>query len=194
MTATFRFLCVFCTFALGTALGTEIAGVKLDDKIQIAPNTPELVLNGAGVRTRIIVKVYVAGLYLPEKKGAATEVLALSGAKRMSLAMLRDLTAQQFAEALTEGFNANNAPPDQERYKAQLADLIGIMTSLGQVKKGDMIALEYIPELGLRVRVNGAEQGKPIADEGFYRALLKVWLGDKPVDSDLKRALLGQGS
>jgi len=174
------------------ALAAEIAGVKLEDKIRIAPNAPELILNGAGVRTRIILKVYVAGLYLPEKKGTTADVLALGGAKRIAMAMLRDLTAQQLTGALNDGFSANNAPADQDRYKAPLAELTAIMNALGEAKKGDVIALDYVPDVGTRVLLNGVEKGKPIADEGFYRALLKVWLGDRPVDSDLKKGLLGQ--
>ena len=67
------------------------------------------------------------------------------------------------------------------------------MTALGQAKSGEVIALDFVPDSGTRVLVNGAAKGKPIPDEGFYRAILKVWLGDKPVDADLKRGLLGQG-
>ncbi len=175
------------------ALAAEVAGVKLDDRVTIAPNAPELVLNGAGVRTRFFVKVYVGALYLPGKRTSAADVLALPGAKRMTLVMLRDLTAQQLADALNEGFAANNPPPDQERYKAQLAELLGIMNALGQAKQGEIIALDYLPDSGTRVVVNGQAKGKPIPDEGFYRAILKIWLGDKPVDADLKKGLLGQG-
>ncbi len=175
------------------ALAAEVAGVKLDDRVMIAPNAPELVLNGAGVRTRFFVKVYVGALYLPEKKSSAADVLALSGAKRMTLAMLRDLTAQQLADALNEGFAANNPPPDQERYKGQLAELLAVMNALGQAKQGEIIALDYLPDSGTRVVVNGQAKGKPLPDEGFYRAILKIWLGDKPVDADLKKGLLGQG-
>ena len=174
------------------ALAVEVAGVKLDDKVQVAPDTPALMLNGAGIRTRFFVKVYVGALYLPERKTAAADVLALGGAKRMSLAMLRDLTAQQLTDALNEGFAANNPPADQERYKGQLAELLAVMTSLGQAKAGEVVALDFVPGSGTRVLVNGAAKGKPIPDEGFYRAILKIWLGDKPVDADLKRALLGQ--
>jgi hypothetical protein len=170
------------------ALAAEVAGVKLDDKVRIAPNAPELVLNGAGIRTRFFVKVYVGALYLPEKKTAAADVLALGGPKRVSLAMLRDLTAQQLADALNEGFAANNPPA----YKAQLAELLAVMNSLGSAKSGEVIALDFVPDSGTRVLVNGAAKGKPIPDEGFYRAILRVWLGDKPVDADLKRGLLGQ--
>jgi len=175
------------------AFAVELAGVKLDDKVRIAPDTPELVLNGAGVRTRFFVKVYVGALYLPEKKTTAADVLAAAGAKRMQLGMLRDLTAQQLADALNEGFAANNPPADQERYKGQLAELLATMNALGAAKAGEAIALDFVPASGTRVLVNGAPKGKPIPDEGFYRAILRVWLGDRPVDADLKRALLGQG-
>jgi hypothetical protein len=178
---------------VSAAPAAELAGVKLDDKVRIAPNAPELVLNGAGIRTRFFVKVYVGALYLPEKKTAAADVLALGGAKRMHLAMLRDLTAQQLADALNEGFAANNSPADQERYKGELAELLATMNALGAAKSGEAIALDYVPDSGTRVLVNGAPKGKPIPDEGFYRAILRVWLGDKPVDADLKRGLLGQG-
>ena len=39
--------------------------------------------------------------------------------------------------------------------------------------------------------VNGKPAGKPISGEDFYRALLRIWLGDKPVQEDLKKSLLG---
>ena len=53
------------------------------------------------------------------------------------------------------------------------------------------IALDWQPASGTALLVNGAPQGKPIAGEDFYRALLRIWLGDKPVQDDLKKALLG---
>jgi len=179
-------------FPLAVA-AAEVAGVKLEDKVRIAPNAPELVLNGAGVRTRFVVKVYVAGLYLPEKKSVPADVLALGGPKRVAMTMLRDVTAQQLSDALTDGFAANNAPADQDRYKTQLGELTAIMASLGAAKKGDVVAFDYLPDVGTRVLLNGEAKGKPIPEEGFYRGVLRVWLGDKPADADLKKGLLGQG-
>jgi long-chain acyl-CoA synthetase len=117
----------------------EVAGVKLDDKVRVAPNAPELALNGAGVRTRFFLKVYVGALYLTEKKTAAADVLALGGPKRVAMSMLRDLTAQQLSDALNDGFKANNPPTDEERYKAQLGELTAIMNSLGTTKTGDAL-------------------------------------------------------
>jgi hypothetical protein len=175
------------------SLAAEVAGVKLDDRTRIDAAGPELVLNGAGVRTRFVVKVYVGALYLTEKKSAAADAIALGGPKRVSIAMLRDVGAQQFSEALSDGFRANNSAADVERLKGPLDELIGIMNALGEAKKGNLIALDFVPGTGTRILVNGEAKGKPIAGDDFYRALLRVWLGDKPVDADLKKGMLGQG-
>ena len=54
------------------------------------------------------------------------------------------------------------------------------------------ILLDFLPDSGTGLVVNGQARGKPIAGDDFYRALLRIWLGDKPVDGDLKRGMLGQ--
>jgi hypothetical protein len=175
------------------ALAAEVGGVRLDDRTKVDAGGPDLVLNGAGIRTRFVVKVYVAGLYLTEKKAAAADAVALGGPKRVSITMLRDVGAQQFNEALVEGFRANNSAADVERMKGPLDELGAIMNALGEAKKGRVIALDFVPGAGTRVLVDGATKGKPIPGDDFYRGLLRIWLGDKPVDADLKKAMLGQG-
>ena len=186
LTATFL-VCV-----LTASQAAEVAGVKLEDRLRLAPGGPELVLNGAGIRTRVFFKVYVAGLYLAEKKSAPGEVLALPGPKRVSMTMLRDLGAQQLSDALVEGIRNNSNAAEQEALKARTDELVAIMNSIGEAKTGDRIQLDFLPDSGTRVVVNGEPRGKPIAGEDFYRALLRIWLGDKPVDGDLKQGLLGR--
>jgi hypothetical protein len=173
-------------------LAAEVAGVRIADRTKLDAGGPDLVLNGAGVRTRFVVKVYVAGLYLTEKKTAAADAIALGGPKRVGITMLRDVGAQQFNDALVEGFRANNSAADVEKMKGALDELSGTVAALGEVKKGNVITLDFVPGTGTRVLVDGAPKGKPIAGEEFYRALLRIWLGDKPVDGDLKKAMLGQ--
>ena len=174
------------------AVAADVGGIKLDDKTRLDAGGPELVLNGAGIRTRFVVKVYVAGLYLAEKKAAASDAIAVGGPKRVSITMLRDVGAQQFNEALVDGFRANNSAADVEKLKGPLDELSAIMNALGEAKKGSVIALDFVPGTGTRVQVDGAPKGKPIAGDDFYRGLLRIWLGDKPVDADLKKGLLGQ--
>ncbi|HET7200732.1 MAG TPA: chalcone isomerase family protein, partial [Burkholderiales bacterium] len=61
-------------FLAAPGLAAEVAGVKVDERVELGPG--ELVLNGAGLRTRVFFKIYVAGLYLAEKRTHAEEVLA----------------------------------------------------------------------------------------------------------------------
>ncbi len=171
------------------ASALEVAGVKLADKARVGDS--ELVLNGAGIRTRVIFKVYVGALYLGEKKSTAAGVLAQTGAKRVSLALLRDLSAQQLQEAFEKGIHANNSAAQIEAMKPRIAELLSLFSG---GRQGDVILIDYQPDAGTTVTLNGAPKGKPIPGEDFYRALLRIWLGDKPVDDDLKKAMLGGAS
>src|SRR5258705_1570343 len=100
------------------ALAAEVAGVKVDERVKLGSS--ELQLNGAGIRTRLFFKVYVGALYLPERKSSATEVLALRGAKRVSMALLRDLTARQLTDALEEGIRANSSEAELAALKERI--------------------------------------------------------------------------
>jgi hypothetical protein len=173
------------------ALAAEVAGVRVEDRIKLGSS--ELVLNGAGLRTKAFFKVYVAGLYLAEKKTSVDEVLALPGAKRVSMRLMRNLSAKQLTDALDEGIRDNTPAAEQEPLKGRAAELTAIMTALQSAKEGDVIALDWLPGTGTRVVLNGEPKGKAIAGEDFYRALLRIWLGQNPVSGALKKALLGQG-
>lgn len=182
---------LLCLLASG-AVAAEVSGVKFEDRATLQPGGPTLVLNGAGLRTKFVFKVYAAGLYLSERKAGAAEVLALAGPKRVSMVMLRDLKAEDLVNALNEGMEKNSPAAELEKLKPQTAELTRTMASIGEAKKGDVIALDFLPESGTRVLVNGAAKGSPIAGADFYRALLRVWLGDNPVEEGLKKALLGE--
>ncbi len=168
------------------ASAIEVAGVKVADKARVG--AAELVLNGAGIRTRVIFKVYVGALYLTEKTAAVADVLAQKGAKRVALTLLRDLSAQQLNEAFEKGIHANNSAAEIEAMKPRIAELLSLFTG---GKEGDVILLDFLPESGTVVTLNGVAKGKPIPGEDLYRALLRIWLGEKPVDDDLKKAMLG---
>jgi hypothetical protein len=173
------------------ALAAEIEGVRVDERVKVGAS--ELQLNGAGVRTRIVFKVYVGALYLPERKASAAEILALKGPKRVSMTMLRDLGARQFTEALEAGIRANHSEAELAAMQPRVDALVAVMSEIGSVKQKTAVTLDFLPETGTRITVDGAVRGRPIPGEDFYAALLKIWLGDRPVDADLKKAMLGEG-
>jgi len=171
--------------------GAEVAGIHIDDSARVG--SQNLVLNGAGMRVKLFFKVYAAGLYLTQKADSTAAVLASNGAKRVSMTLVRDLTAKQLTDALDEGLRANLAPAEFESLQPRVERLSGIMRAIGQAKSGDVITLDYLPGTGTRVTLDGEQRGEAITGEDFYSDLLKIWLGDDPVDKSLKRALLGRG-
>lgn len=171
------------------AAAASLEGVQVDDSVRAGKT--DLVLNGLGLRTRFIFNVYVAGLYLPEKARSAETALAMKGPKRMTLVMLRDVGAEEFGEALLKGLRSNVPNAELEKLKDKVDDLLGRIAAIGEAKKGMVIDLDYSANPGTTMKVNGVPQGKPIGGEAFFHALLSIWLGAKPVQPDLKDALLG---
>lgn len=167
----------------------ELEGVKLEPAVQVGATT--LQLNGAGVRTRVIFKVYVAGLYVPQKAGDAATLLTQKGARRMAIIMLRNVDAETFAAALNEGLRSNHTEAQFVAMKAQMDALNANLKAVGEVKKGDVINFEFVPDAGTRVTVNGQVRGSVIPGEDFFTSVLRIWIGDKPVDGSLKKGLVG---
>ena len=180
----------FCASLLAAAhaQAAEVAGVKLPDKAQVEAR--ELVLNGAGLRMRLFFKVYVIGLYLGEKKRDAAAVLATPGPKRVLIHMLRDVGAETFSEALVEGLKANHSEADYRALEPRVKQLEAIMAEVKEAKKGMDIALDW-SGAATRVAIRGKPVGEAIPGEDFYRALLRIWLGEHPVQDDVKSGLLG---
>ena len=183
-----RFLLLALLLPLSVA-AAEVAGVKIDDKTRV--ENSDLALNGAGVRTRLFFQVYAIGLYLPQKGSTSAAILAQPGPKRVAIHMLRDVGADTFTEALADGIRANHSEAESRALEPRIKELGAIMAEIKEAKKGMAIALDWLPASGTVMLVNGAPRGKAISGEDFYRALLRIWLGDKPVQDDLKKALLG---
>jgi hypothetical protein len=175
--------------AIAQAQVVEVEGVKFEPTAQVGGQS--LQLNGAGVRTRLFFKVYAAGLYVPQKATSAAELLAQKGPRRVAIGMLRDVGAETFASSLNDGLKANLSEPQLAGFKTQIDTLNGNMKAVGEAKKGDRIDFEFTPEGGTRIVVNGQPRGTAIPGADFFEAVLRIWIGDKPADADLKKAMLG---
>ncbi len=167
----------------------EIADVILDERVQLDKSL--LLLNGAGIRKKFLVKAYVGSLYLVEKTRSAEAVLADTGAKRMAYNMLRDVTGRQVLDRINEAIVANNTEEEMKALEARFYKFEKIFLTVKELKKGDIIYMDYIPETGTRVSVNGVVKGN-IEGADFYRSLLKTWVGNKPIQASLKKNVLGE--
>ncbi len=165
----------------------EVGGIKLDDSVRVG--NKELSLNGAGIRSRLFIKVYVGALYVSQKSAMPNVLIEATTPRRMSLRLLRDISAETLYGALEEGLANNHSAAELAALKPASTQFAALMTGIGKLKEGDAISLDFSSE-GLNVGLNGESRGK-VASASFGKALLKVWLGDKPADASLKTALLG---
>jgi hypothetical protein len=146
------------------------------------------VLNGAALRKKFVVKVYVGGLYLPSKTTSAASILAADAPRRQVMHFLYDVDKEKMAEAWTEGLR-DNTPNASPEVKTAFQTLSSWMEDM---KEGQQIVLTYVPGIGTTVEVNGRNKGtlggKAIAD-----AILNTWIGPKPgPGGDFKKGVLGQ--
>ncbi|MGC4060407.1 MAG: chalcone isomerase family protein [Aquabacterium sp.] len=167
----------------------DIKGAKFADTYQLGNQS--LSLNGAGVRVKLIVDVYAAGLYVPKKDHSAAVLLSEAGPKSVQIVLLRNLTGETFADAMVAGFKKNNSEADVAKFQSKMDEIRDMMLAFGEVKKGTVIHIDHLPGAGTHVLVDGVQKGGEIVGDEFFAALLKIWLGTSPVDSDLKEALLG---
>lgn len=174
------------SLAAVTASAATVAGVKVDDTSNVGGQN--LVLNGAALRKKFVIKVYVGALYLPSKQTNAAAILAADAPRRQVMHFLFDVDKGKMAEAWQEGL-ADNTPNASAEVKTAIKTL---STWMDDMKEGQTIVLTYAPGTGTTVEVNGKNKGtlggKAVAD-----AILNTWIGPKPgPGADFKKGVLGQ--
>jgi hypothetical protein len=167
-------------------LFSTVAGVKLDDSTNV--NGQNLVLNGAGVRKKFFIKVYVGALYLTAKHSDAAAILAADAPRRMVMHFVFNVGKGKIAEAWEEGLE-DNTPNASAEVKANFKTLASWMEDM---KDGQQIVLTYVPATGTTIDVNGHNKGA-LAGKATADAILATWIGPKPgPGDDFKKAVLGK--
>jgi len=179
----------FATLSASAAT-IDVAGVKLDDAVDVRGQ--RLQLNGAGVRYKAILKVYVAGLYLGKRVSTTEEVLAAPGAKRVAITMLRDINANEFGKLFTRGVEDNSPRSEMSQLIPGLIRMSQVFSEQKELRTGDSLVIDWVPGAGTFITVRGVRQGDPIKEQAFFNALIRIWLGPAPADWNLKDSLLGK--
>jgi chalcone isomerase-like protein len=187
-----RHLLAALLLLLATATpAATIEGQRFDDRIRLAD--ADLTLNGVGLRAVAWLKGYAAGLYLPQKASTAAAAIAQKGPKRVQLKMMVDVGSEEFQKAWDKGMTRNHSPAEYEPMKERIAKFSAAIAAIGKLKKGDVIDLDFLPGKGLQMSLNGRPRGEIVPGEDLYAGLLKIFVGNVPVDARLKAGLLGVG-
>lgn len=181
-------LLLITSMLFGTAaLAADIGGHKIPD--QLAAADKQLMLNGAGLRSKFMINLYVGGLYLAEKSSDANAIIAAD--KPMALRLLivsSRITSENMTEATLEGFE-HSLGDKQAAMQPKIDQFLAAFKE--QIKEGDVFEMLYLPGDGVAVSKNGKNLDT-IEGLDFKSALFGIWLGDPPAQKSLKKGMLGK--
>lgn len=158
------------------------------------PNTmtvegTDLVLNGAGMREKVIFDLYAGGLYLASKKSDAAAIVNADETMAMKLDIVSGMvSSKKMIGAVDDGFDAS-MNGDTSSLDAQITKFKGFFSD--KIVKTNVFDITYVKGKGTVVYKNGKEVGM-IPGLEFKKALFGIWLGSNPADDDLKEAMLGK--
>jgi hypothetical protein len=166
----------------------ELAGIPVAQKEQMGDVT--LLLNGAGIRSKNMFDIYTCALYLTQKQTSAEAIIADVHERRIAMHFVYSLGSKRLFKAFNDGIEANLSPAELAALAPQLKQMEQIFDSVDHVRVDDVIRIDYQPGTGTQISLNKKPIGT-IPGAAFNRALFRIWLGNEPVQPDLKKAMLG---
>ena len=181
----FMVLVVFMISPMANA--KQVGKVELPDSLMAG--TDELLLNGAGFRKKLFIKVYAAGLYLKEKQTDPQKIMDAETPMAIRMHFVHsEVPSKKLVDAWNEGF-VNGTGGNIEPIKTEIDTFNAYFSQ--EAKKNDIYDIIYIPEQGVSVYIKGELKGT-IKGLDFKKAVFSIWLGEKPADSKLKKKMLGE--
>jgi len=180
---------IVALLGLAPARAADVEGVDVADSVRVGG--ARLELNGAGMRTVYIVKAYVAALYVPSRSRQPEVLLSQKGPRRLSLTMLADLSSEWVVERFVAALRENCVEHELAKLAPRIERLIDTMLTLGQTRKGERIDIDFAAG-ATSVSVDGHPLGPAIPGEDLFTAILRIFVGERPIDAELKQAMLGR--
>jgi len=180
---------------LGSAEAVRYQGQDFADHLELGGKT--LVLSGIGERSAYGFHGYSAALYMQKKAGTPDEVYAVPGPKRLEMRItlpMKSIGAQEFVKAINKSMERNCTEAERAALGDRVERLNANLALTGSVKKGDIILIDFLPERGTTLLLNGKQYGDAVPGGDLYTAFLKAFIGGRVSDDRLKAGLLGQST
>lgn len=176
------------TFSSST-YADSLTAVHLEEVITLYPGGAELRLKGSAIKSNARQALYVGGLYLENDAKSAAEILESNGQKRFVIKTGTSIKPDSIIRAINLGITVNHTEQELLQLEPSLKEFNAIWKK--EAHEGDEVCVDYRPNEGTFIMVNGVAKGR-IAGEQFYKAFLKTWIGDKPLNKDIKEQLVGK--
>lgn len=174
-----------------SAPARSLEGQNFDETARLSASGPVLHLNGLGLRGVAWIKAFVAGLYVVTTAHDAQQLLADTGPKRLRLKIMNSVPAEDFAKSLRDGVKKRETPESLAKLQGRMQQLDSGILAAGDLKEGDVVDLDFDPKQGVTFSLNGKPQVRHLPGADLHRAILNIFIGDRPIDKRLKRGLLG---
>ena len=178
-----------CLLLTSQSLGAiQVNGIEIPDTVTLPGTGTELVLNGAGVREKFFMDIYIGALYLESRTHDPAAILADTGhASILMHFTYSEVSREKIIEGWTDGLAENLSAERMQAIKPRLDRFNSLFRT---VVKGDVIRIDYLLEHGTQVRINNELLGS-VEGNDFFRDLMQIWLGPRPVSKSLKSNMLG---
>ncbi len=185
----FTLTVVFLIGILSSIGQTKVGGLHFNDIEKIGGE--ELILNGAGVRVKSSSKLYACGLYLNFEAGGKNDDIRIAD-KDATMVMTIKVISNVITPPIFEDMVRNGLEKATDGNSYKLENEIREFLSFfrGVFSKYEIYKLVYKKGDGLYVYKNQKELGV-VKGLPFKKAVFRMWLGDNPVDEELKTSLLG---
>ena len=171
----------------GPAFSVTIGGVVLPPTLK-AGEQP-LKLNGAGIRKKLFIKLYVAALYLQDKTHNSDSILDDDAPMAIRLSIISSLiNSKRMEKATREGFE-NSTHGNTQPLSAEIEQFIDVFRK--PIAEGDIYDLVYTPQKGTGIYKN-KHMISSIKGIPFKKALFGIWISDRPAQNSLKDGMLGK--
>ena len=168
-------------------MSASIDGYQIPQQMPAADT--QLLLNGAGLRDKFMIDLYVGGLYLPKKSADAAAIIAADEPMALRLLIVSSrITSENMSEATLEGFQNSLG----DKLAAMQPRIDQFMRSFKEpIKEGDVFEMLYLPGAGVVISKNGNALNT-VEGLDFKAALFAIWLGEEPAQQSLKVEMLGE--
>lgn len=183
-------LVVSCVLTFSSGVFADaLTAVNLEEVITLYPGGAELRLKGSAVKSNARQALYVGGLYLENDASSVEEILENDGQKRFVIKTTSSIKPDTIIRAINLGITVNHTEQELSTLEPAINKFNAIWKR--EAREGDEICVDYRPSEGTVIMINGVIKGH-VAGDDFYRAFLKTWIGDKPLNKSIKEQLVGK--
>lgn len=169
----------------------EFDGIKVKTSIKVedGDSKTKLYLNGAGIREKMWINLYVQALYLKEYSNDPQQILNSNETIATRLHITSSMvTKKKLVQALEDGF-VKSYKGDLNQIRERLDKFLTFFET--QVEKDGYVDMVYSSNTEKTTVYLNTKFVGDIAGTDFRKALFGIWLEDNCVDKTLRKRLLG---